>query len=160
MQKLSDEIEDAGQTNLTSGNGITENGSSILDNETAISKPRWNCSLMSLFDKDEGPRVFMLKNDTQLASIISNSSGNQSCFLLYFYVNWCEFCADFSVEMNAFARIYYGLPVIGVDAYTLSRYAGSFVLITFRGGILMQSNYSSISQGAFHVDPTLTLTML
>ena len=95
---------------------------------------------MSLFDNDEEPRVFILKNDTQLASIISNSNGNQSCFLLYFYVNWCEFCAEFSVEINTIGRIFHGLPVIGVDAYTLSRYVSSFILISIQRDILIQSN--------------------
>jgi len=153
-QKPSEEIEDAGQTNLTSGNGIAENGSSILENGTAASKPRWNCSLMSLFDNDEEPRVFILKNDTQLASIISNSNGNQSCFLLYFYVNWCEFCAEFSVEINTIGRIFHGLPVIGVDAYTLSSIAGKYgitgvpsLLLFYDGRPVAKFNRSRTLQG-------------
>ena len=98
-----------------------ENGSCTSEDCNAPPKPRWNCSLMSLFGENEEPKVVILKNETELTKIISMSNESQSCFLLYFFVNWCEFCAEFSVEINAIGRSFYGLPVIAVDAYTLSR---------------------------------------
>ena len=107
--------------NVTVGEDEAGNSSVTSEGGASVSVPRWNCSLMSLFGEDEEPKVLILKNETQLAKIISNSNESQSCFLLYFFVSWCEFCAEFSVEINAIGRIFHGLPVIGVDAYTLSR---------------------------------------
>ena len=83
---------------------------------------KWDCRLLSLFGPDEKSEVIILKNDTELADILSKSNEGRSCFLLYFFVKWCKFCAEFSVEINAIGRSYYGLPVIAVDAYALSRY--------------------------------------
>lgn len=97
---------DEGKTNKTNGN----------------SKLKWDCRLLSLFGSEEKPKVIILKNDTELADILAQSSEGRSCFLLYFFVKWCKFCAEFSVEINVIGRSYFGLPVVAVDAYTFSRY--------------------------------------
>ena len=90
--------------------------------EATKEKARWNCNLMSLFSSQEEQKVVLVKNDTQLSNVIAKSNESQSCFLLYFYVGWCEFCADFAAEINTVGRVYFGLPVLAVESYHLSRY--------------------------------------
>ena len=105
---------------------IYENEENKSTEVTSPSKSRWICNLMSLVDEDEENKAVILKNETELGNIVSRSNENQSCFLLYFFVKWCELCAEFSVEINAIGRIFYGLPVIAVDSYSLS---GSVIFI-------------------------------
>ncbi|XP_065063107.1 thioredoxin domain-containing protein 15-like [Rhopilema esculentum] len=94
--------------------------------EATKEKARWNCNLMSLFSSQEEQKVVLVKNDTQLSDVIAKSNESQSCFLLYFYVGWCEFCADFAAEINTVGRVYFGLPVLAVESYYLSSIAGKF----------------------------------
>ena len=109
---------------LESNVTITDNTtatSSVPQNETSI-KPlhmTWNCSLLFL---NEVASVIMVKNDTQISEIIAKANKTQGCFLLYFYVQWCEFCAQMSMDMNTIGRIFYGLPVLAVDANVLTRF--------------------------------------
>lgn len=107
--------------NNTNGTTGSSNDTSLQDSLKSEPKSKWSCNLLSLFNENEEPKVIVLKNETQLSSILSKSNESQSCFLLYFFAKWCEFCAEFSVEVNAIGRTFYGLPVLAVDAYTFSR---------------------------------------
>ena len=108
--------EDSLQINATITEEKLEN---ISESGDVKQKSRWSCNLFS--SENEDPKVMILTNETQLNKIATTSNESQSCFLLYFFVKWCEFCAEFSVEINAIGRIFHGLPVIAVDAYSLSR---------------------------------------
>ena len=102
---------------------INANETELLEaNETSSNNThpkRWECTPFRL-SPDETSKV-KIANDSEISDALSKANETDGCFLLYFFLKWCHFCAEMSVEINTIGRLYPMLPVLAVDALNSSR---------------------------------------
>jgi len=102
---------------------LEETNSSISSNKSIDLNMPIKCNMKNLTVEEVS--TVKIVNGSALSNLLSNSDAND-CFVVMFYLPWCQFCAKLAPQYNALSRHFTYTNVLAIDASKSEGYNTKF----------------------------------